>query len=85
MLVSASLRGACRLVELVAHAIPVLAGGDEASTSGSVAVPPREVIIFFPGMPGCAKSALCKHLLGTDLERPKVRSRTRFAEPRDPL
>lgn len=50
----------------------VLAGGNEASTSDSVAIPPREVIIFFPGMPGCAKSALCKQLLGTDLERPKV-------------
>jgi hypothetical protein len=50
----------------------LLAGVDEASTSESVAVPPGEVIIFFPGMPGCAKSALCKQLLGTDQERPKV-------------
>jgi hypothetical protein len=52
--------------------VVLLAGGDEASTSESVAVPPGEVIIFFPGMPGCAKSALCKQLLGTDQERPKV-------------
>ncbi|GAQ89772.1 RNA ligase [Klebsormidium nitens] len=58
--------------EVVRAGTAVEAGDDEASTSGSVAVPPREVIIFFPGMPGCAKSALCKHLLGTDLERPKL-------------